>query len=52
MRNLLIALGNNKAGPAPLAKLQAIDDAVAPLKAKLAAISASTTQEQLDAIPP
>lgn len=52
VRNLLIALGNGKAGSAPLAKLHAIDDAIAPLKAKLAAISACTTQEQLDAIAP
>lgn len=52
LRAVVLALGKAKPAPAgAMAKLQAVDDAIAPLQATLAAITAAATQAELDAIP-
>lgn len=52
LRAVVMALGKGKAAPAgAMAKLQAVDDAIAPLQARLQAITAAATQAELDAIP-
>ena len=50
-RTMLIKIGAGASYAAALAKLKVIDDAIGLLKDKIAAITACTTQAELDAIP-
>lgn len=50
IRKVVLKMAARQVFTAPLAKLQEVEDAIAPLQAKVAAITACTTQAELDAI--